>query len=255
MSGDDYDAAANSVGSYYAAIAAIRKQKIMNGEILPYSKKEVFGDCILYCGDAAEILLIVGRVPVCLTDPPYGIGIALNPVKQRHEVKQWDNAPVSAELLDMIISVTDEQIIWGGNYFDLPPSRGFVIWDKVQPVNFSLAMCEFAWWSADNNAKLFRYNVTRNAKDDPPLHPTQKPVALMKFCINQLKDQGGAVLDPFMGSGTTGVACAQTGRAFVGIERDPKYFEIAVERIRRAYDQPDLFVPAPAAGKKDKGFI
>lgn len=133
--------------------------------------------------------------------------------------------------------------MWGGNYFDLPPSQCFLVWDKVQPQNFSLAMCEQAWTNKKGPAKLYRQSVLSYRKE----HPTQKPVDLMKWCIEQVAvPPNGTILDAFMGSGTTGVACAQLGRKFIGIEIERKYFDIACERIEAAYSQGQLFeAPAP----------
>ena len=120
-----------------------------------------------------------------------------------------------------------------------------MVWDKKQPENFSLAMCELAWWSKDTNAKIFKKSVLSYEKQ----HPTQKPVELMKWCLGFLPD-AQTILDPFIGSGTTGVACAKLGRKFIGIELDEDYFNIACERITKAYDQPDLFVPIPESMKQ-----
>lgn len=203
-------------------------------------REEIIGDCRLILGDSFEVLPTLGRFDAVLTDPPYGINIAANPVRQAHEKKEWDDRPISKEQIDQLLSCSDQQIIWGGNYFHLPPSRGFVIWDKKQPRDFSLAMAEFAWWSKDTNAKIFRFSVTQYAKE----HPTQKPVQLMRFCLELIG--GGVVLDPFMGSGTTLVACAMMGLKGVGIERDPGYFDTACRRVEEAYRQPDLFVAATA---------
>jgi DNA modification methylase len=199
-------------------------------------RKVVIGNCTLYQGDCRDILPTLGKVDAVVTDPPYGIGISLNPVRQAHEKKIWDIAKPDKALIDLVVHKADEAIIWGGNYFELRPSRGFMVWDKVQPENFSLAMCEQAWWSKDTNAKLFKKSVLSYDKN----HPTQKPVELMQWCIGHT-DNAQTILDPFMGSGTTGVACVKMNRNFIGIELDPDYFEIACQRIRDAYAQPDMF--------------
>lgn len=200
--------------------------------------KVIIGDCTLYLGDCLEVMPTLQGINAIVTDPPYGINIANNPVRQKHRKKDWD-----AEVFDIsniFIYPHVKYIIWGGNYFDLPPSRCFLIWDKLQPENFSLAMCEQAWCSWDANAKIFKKSVLSYTKN----HPTQKPVELMKWCLSFVGDCDVA-LDPFMGSGTTGVACAKLGRKFIGIELDEDYFNIACERIQKAYDQPDLFVEPP----------
>lgn len=207
------------------------------------SRIETIGDCTLYLGDCMEIMPTFGRVDAIVTDPPYGIGIAANPVRQKHKKMDWDSAPPTKSIINYLLANSDEQIIWGGNYFDLPPAQGYLVWDKRQPENFSLAMCEMAWISRKLPAKMFRHSVTSYEKD----HPTQKPVSLMQWCLSHLQTNG-VVLDPFMGSGTTGVACVKLGRRFIGIEIDPGYFDTACSRIEAAYRQPDMFVeraPAP----------
>jgi DNA modification methylase len=211
--------------------------------VTPWKRKEVIGACTLYLGDCMEVLPGLDPVDLCLTDPPYGINIAANPVRQKHTKKNWDAAPIGPEHVSRVLQSAKEQIIWGGNYFELPPSRGFFIWDKKQPENFSLAMCEMAWWSRDANAKVYSRSVVGFDKS----HPTQKPVELMEWCLT-FAPKAVSVIDPFMGSGTTGVACAKQGRSFIGIEMDEDYFDIACQRIRDAYKQPDMFVePARAA--------
>jgi site-specific DNA-methyltransferase (adenine-specific)/modification methylase len=210
----------------------------------------VIGDATLYLGDCRDILPTLPRVDAVVTDPPYGIGIAANPVRQAHAKLDWDASTPAAELLNELRAASGAQIIWGGNYFDLPPTQRFLIWDKLQPENFSLAMCEQAWTSLNGPAKMFRQSVTGYEKS----HPTQKPVELMAWCLGFLPD-ARTVLDPFMGSGTTGVAAAQMGRKFIGIEREPKYFDIACERIERTYAQGTLFDPAERAKPEQPALI
>lgn len=204
----------------------------------PARRVEVIGDATLYLGDCLDILPTLGKVDAVVTDPPYGIGIAANPVRQKHNRMAWDNAPPVAETFSVLRTMSDFQIIWGGNYFDLPPSQCFLIWDKVQPENFSLAMCEQAWTNLKHPAKMYKRHVVSYDKS----HPTQKPVDLMVWCLGFLPD-AHTVLDPFMGSGTTGVACARLGRRFIGIEIDEGYFDIACERIREEYERGDFLRP------------
>jgi site-specific DNA-methyltransferase (adenine-specific) len=198
----------------------------------------------LICGDMAEVLPSLPRFSLALTDPPYGIGIAANPVRQRHERKDWDAAAPGASAFELIRAASDEQIIWGGNYFDLPPSQGFLVWDKVQPETFSLAMCEQAWTSFQRPAKLYQRRVVGYDKQ----HPTQKPVELMEWCLGFVD---GDVCDPYMGSGTTGVAAVHRGRRFTGVEIDPGYFDIACRRIEAALRQPDMFIEPPKPMKQE----
>ena len=209
-------------------------------------REERIGDCRLIQGDCMNIMPLLGKVDAVLTDPPYGIGIAANPVRQKHRKKKWDDFSATDDHISSMLRISIEQIIWGGNYFALPPSRGFLVWDKKQPENFSLAMCEQAWWSRDTNAKVFSRSVLGYEKS----HPTQKPVALMQWCLGFLPD-AETILDPFMGSGTTLVACAKLGRKGIGIELDPDYFDIACKRVEEAYRQPDLFVAPPEAPKQE----
>ncbi len=198
---------------------------------------EQIGDATLYLGDCLEILPTLGKVNAVVTDPPYGIGIAANPFRQKHARQSWDDSPISDLHLQRIREISDEQIIWGGNYFNLPPTQRFLIWDKIQPESFSSAMVEFAWTNLNGPAKLFRRHVVSYKKN----HPTQKPVALMEWCLGFIKGQ--IILDPFMGSGTMGVACINLGRKFIGIEIEPKYFDIACKRIDQAQRQGKLFSP------------
>jgi site-specific DNA-methyltransferase (adenine-specific) len=207
---------------------------------------ETIGECTLILGDCRDILPTLGRFGACVTDPPYGIGIAANPVRQKFERSQWDAAPPDATLFDLVREITDEQIIWGGNYFGLPASQGFLIWDKVQPENFSLSMCEMAWCSRQAPAKIWRQSVLSYPKE----HPTQKPTALMEWCLGKLSSPT-SVVDPFMGSGTTGVACVALSLKFTGIEIDPAFFDIACRRIEAAYKQPRLFAEPQAQPKQE----
>jgi site-specific DNA-methyltransferase (adenine-specific) len=202
--------------------------------------KVEIGNATLYLGDCMNILPTLPMVDAVITDPPYGIGIAANPVRQLHEKLDWDNKTADKSIIKQCLLKSNLQIIWGGNYFDLPPSQCFYIWDKQQPENFSLAMCEMAWTNKKSPAKIYRQSVLSYKKE----HPTQKPTDLMKWCINQAGNPE-TILDPFMGSGTTGVAAIQMGRKFIGIEREPKYFDIACKRIEQAVAQPQLFEPEP----------
>lgn len=197
---------------------------------------EIIGNCHLYLGDCREILPSLPKVDLVLTDPPYGIGIAANPVRQKHEKLDWDAAPPSVGTINDCIAHGTTAIVWGGNYFGLPAAQCFLVWDKVQPHDFSLAMAEMAWTNKGGPAKMHRQSVLSYSKE----HPTQKPVELMEWCIAHAKD-AVTCADPFMGSGTTGVACANMGKTFYGIEREPKYFDIACRRIEAAYSQGRLF--------------
>ena len=192
----------------------------------------VIGRAKLYLGDCRDILPTLPKVDAVVTDPPYGINIAANPVRQKHEKLDWDAAPPSDEVIAQCIAAGEKAIVWGGNYFRLPPTQRILVWDKLQPADFSLAMLEMAWTNLTGPAKMHKQSVTSYAKE----HPTQKPDGLMKWCVGFLPD-AQTILDPFMGSGTTGVAAVQMGRDFIGIEREPKYFDIACKRIEDAQRQ------------------
>ena len=208
----------------------------------------VIGDCTLYCGDCLEILPTLGKVDAVVTDPPYGLGDKLRiggfkkwPLMQAHMVPAtWDNEPSAA--LSVALDAADHAIVWGGNYYPLPPKRGWLIWDKIVR-SFSSGHVEMAWTTIDQPTRAFNYAHGELASEGK-LHPTQKPLPLMTWCLGFLPD-AHTILDPFMGSGTTGVACAKLGRRFVGIEIEPRYFDIACKRIEDAYRQPDMFVEPP----------
>lgn len=235
---------------------------------MTYTRKEVIGNATLYLGDCMDILPMLGKVDAVVTDPPYGIlnldgegsttairksprqqgsGTLKNRLLNLSDVR-WDIAP-SAALFDQLRAMSDHQIIWGGNYFHLPPSRAMLAWDKEQPwPNFS--QVELAWTSLNRPASLFRLSATRGTPNKQ--HPTQKPLPLMVWCVEFL-DADVTVLDPYMGSGTTGCAAIQTGRKFIGIERDPDYFDIACRRIEQAVAQGQLFAPGAAPQPQQLG--
>jgi DNA modification methylase len=206
----------------------------------------------LLCGDCLALLpgLEAGSVDAVVTDPPYGIGageMSLGKWRTSRMVKSdWDKVPGEiGPLLEMDVPT----VIWGGNYFDLPPSRCWLVWDKGNGFRGrDFAECELAWTNVDTNTCIFQHDPLARGDYRDKLHPTQKPIALMAWCIERFTHPGDTVLDPFMGSGTTGVACVKLGRNFIGIERDPGYFAIAQKRIAEAQAQPALFqLPAVAA--------
>lgn len=217
----------------------------------PYRRVEVIEDCTLYLADCTQLLPMLPYYDLILTDPPYGIGIAANPVRQKHEKMSWDCETPSQWFFGMMLEKAQSVIVWGGNYFSLPPSKNFLVWDKKQPEDFTLAMCEQAWSNINTPAKIFRHSVTNYSKE----HPTQKPTELMAWCLSKAQE-AKTVCDPFMGSGTTGVACARKGLVFTGIEREEKYFDIACERIAEAYrTRPRLFDAVQKAAPEQRGLF
>ena len=161
--------------------------------------------------------------------------------KPREFDGSWDDVAPDASLIDMVVSIGEGAIVWGGNYFNLPRESGkWLVWNKQQ-VMPSFSDAELAWTSfSGSSVKMFSLHCNK-ARIEVGLHPTQKPLALMEWCLNLARKTTSTVADPFMGSGTTGVACANMGKTFYGIERERKYFDIACERIERAYAQQRLF--------------
>jgi len=209
-------------------------------------EKITIGNCTLYNADCRDVLPELGRFDLLLTDPPYGIGINKSnrlSISRGHTGFSWDDEPVDPDLLNSIFSKSDTLIVWGGNYFDLPPAKCFIIWDK-QNDGRDFADCEYAWTNLDKVARIHRQRPMN--MDGGKEHPTQKPIRLMQFCIHQAdkKSHNATIFDPFMGSGSTAMACILEGRTFTGIEREPRYFDAACERIERATAQGRLFTDA-----------
>lgn len=213
-------------------------------------KEVVIGDCRLLLGDCLPVMRMLPNVDAVLTDPPYGIGrdgqkrtTGGNEGRKAYEFKGWDSVRPDARTFSEILKIAPVQIIWGGNYFAdlLPPTGQWLVWDKGQRINQSDG--ELAWTSRNGALRIFEINRVALLTDGA-LHPTQKPVELMQWCLSFLSGCT-TILDPFMGSGTTGVACIRRGFKFIGVEADEEYFDIACERIRKAYSQPDFFVSAP----------
>lgn len=219
----------------------------------PIKREVLIGDCRLLFGDCTEIMPTLGEFDAVVTDPPYGINQAggftgaggfSKPIQRRTYQGDWDSKRPEKSVFEIILKSGKFNIVWGGNFFSdyLPVSGKWLFWDKCQTMP-TFSDGELAWTNLTGcSVKQFIYNGSgAMAKEKNRVHPTQKPVELMAWCLGFLPD-AKTILDPFMGSGTTGVACAKTGRKFTGIEIDPDYFEIACERIRKAYEQPDMFV-------------
>lgn len=211
-------------------------------------RTETIGNATLYLGDCREIMPTLPKPDAVVTDPPYGISADTNNSKPPDDPNGWRHygAPTGwdddrqVEAVKMILGLGVQTMIWGGNYYAdvLPPSMGFLIWDKGQE-GFSLADVEMAWWSEWRAARRILYPRALAIAEGGE-HPTQKPIKVMEWCLKQAKNPA-TVLDPFMGSGTTGVACMGMGLKFVGIEITPKYFDIACRRIEDSQRQQRMF--------------
>ena len=197
--------------------------------------KLIHGDCL------TELTKMPDKcVDLILTDPPYGLKIASRGrlgSGRTFTPKQWDSSMPQPEYFYEMRRVAKNLIIRGGNYFTayLEPSRGWLVWHKNYNLpTLSFADCEMAWTSFDCNARVFNCRhrgFVKDSKEKQLPHPTQKALALFKWCVDLFSIEGQTILDPFMGSGTAGVACVLTGRHFIGIEKDREYYDMANKRI------------------------
>lgn len=223
------------------------------------------GRATLYLADCRDMLPTLGKVDAVVTDPPYGIGESAGRAKTRtsgltskfrnaqiyrkdYGDDSWDDEPAPAELIDALRAASRWQIIFGGNYYTLPPTKCWLVWDKLNG-DTDFADCELAWTNLPKAVRRITYlwnGCMRANGEQRGDHPTQKPIGVMKWCVGHLPAGVDSILDPFMGSGTTGVAAVQMGRKFIGIEREPKYFDIACKRIEQAQRQGDLFIEVAA---------
>lgn len=212
---------------------------------------EVIGDATLFLADCLDVLPTLEKVEALITDPPFGIGkdgqsrsTGRHGGRKEYDFRGWDGERPSAEAFELLLRTAEKHCIWGGNYFAdlLPPSMGWLVWDKGQRIHQSDG--ELAWTSQQSALRICTMNRVELLLDGAE-HPTQKPLRLMRWCIEQV-GMPQTILDPFAGSFSTGVAAIQLGRRFIGIERDPKYFEIGLRRIEQAHAQGRLFEPEPA---------
>ena len=216
-------------------------------------EKVEIGSAVLYLGDCMDILPTLDKVDAVITDPPYGINENSKKVASRKKLAaakdygefSWDKEPPAADLIQAIRDKAEFQAFFGGNYFGLPATSCWLVWDKLNGNN-DFADCELAWtnWPKAVRRLQWRWNGMIRQGNEERYHPTQKPLEVMKWVI-ELCPKAQTILDPFMGSGTTGVAAIQLGRKFIGIEREPKYFDIACKRIEQAVAQGQLFAPEP----------
>lgn len=216
-------------------------------------EKVVIGKSVLYRMDNRDYKN-EQPIDLLLTDPPYGVDIAKRGhvgggslAKVAHYTpKKWDQEAPDLAHLHYLISMATNSILWGGNYYGLEGRSKWLVWDKMNTGNF--ADCELAWTNLPGVVRIFRHMWNGMLRDseqaEKRIHPTQKPVRLMQWCINQAVSVD-FVFDPFMGSGSTAIAAIQMGKSFVGIERDTEYFDLACRRIEQAYyaekNAPSLF--------------
>jgi len=197
-------------------------------------------------------MVLMARYPdnyfdLAIVDPPYGNfnntikrtgGTWSKKYQRDNSIKKWDFAP-KKEYFDELFRVSKNQIIWGGNYFNLPPSKHFLIWEKSSiSENFTMAMAEYAWSSLNDNAKIFKHRPQR----ENGIHPTQKPVALYKWILDKYAKQGDKILDTHLGSGSIAIACHDYGFDLIACELDKEYYDKAIERIKNHTNQQNLFL-------------
>jgi len=182
---------------------------------------------------------------LAIVDPPYGIGYAKRKSKTKtskiqYTPKDWDNEVPTKEYFDELFRVSKNQIVWGGNYFELPTTRCYVIWDKCQPEGLDQAMCEFAWCSFDKSAKIYKTSVQQ--MQFTRIHPTQKPTKLYDWLLSNYAEEGDLILDTHLGSGSSRIAAHKAGLSFFGWEIDKDYFDAQEKRFATYKQQLKLFV-------------
>lgn len=181
---------------------------------------------------------------LAIVDPPYGISINHNMGRRKgarrsnYKKVTWDNEPPTAEYFSELFRVSKNQIIWGANYFQLPPSKCFIVWKKPQiSEDVSFSMCEYAWASFDSTAKV----IELYGQEVDRIHPTQKPVKLYEWLLTRYAIKGDKILDTHVGSASSLIACHNLGFDYVGFELDKDYYSMANERLNAAKAQVSIF--------------
>lgn len=186
----------------------------------------------IYCGDNRKIVSQLEDCDLLLTDPPYGLNVLktgkIGTGGKEWGKSDWDSATPDRWMMELVRAKTRWQIIWGGNYYELPPTRAWIIWNKMQR-DFSFADGEMAWSNLDAAVRIMDYSRAQLLAEGKQ-HPTQKPLPLMSWCLNQVPE-AKTVLDPWMGSGTTLVAAKERGLRAIGIEQNEAYCRVAVSRL------------------------
>lgn len=209
-------------------------QSIVLPPVVPFAAYYSDDSVTIYNADCRHVLPFIGRFDLLLTDPPYGIGFAAQPTKwQRragHKPKAWDDATPPAWTVQQMVEACDDAIVWGGNYYGLYPSRCWLSWHKPDAPP-SMSNVEYAWTSMDKNSRQMTHSISATNAERVG-HPTQKPLAVMRWCLSMAAETK-TVLDPFAGSGTTGVAAKLEGRKATLIEISEEYCEKAADRLRQ----------------------
>lgn len=180
---------------------------------------------------------------LAVVDPPYGININMNigfkkGQAKKHTKKDWDKSIPSNSYFKELFRVSKNQIIWGGNYFKLPPCHNFIVWDKGEGMyGRSFSECEFAWTSFKESARIFKLNPQQLNR----IHPTQKPVALYEWILNRYAKDGDIILDTHVGSASSLIACHRTNHKFVGFELDEEYYKKSSERLKNETSQMTIY--------------
>ena len=229
-------------------------------------RTERIGDATLYLADSFDLHELAEAAAI-VTDPPWGAATKCNAQRFTRPASSWwketdtSKATAHADIVgdtkafDPRPFIHKETILWGANWFAerLPPSGGWLIWDKRKGAEnmaangWPLGEAEIAWTNVLGAPRVFRNlwsGLLRSSEKGEHYHPTQKPLALMEWCLGFIN--AGEICDPFMGSGTTGVACARLGKRFVGVEIHEPYFDIACQRIEAAQRQGEMFTPTAA---------
>ena len=205
----------------------------------------IIKNCTLYNMDCMEYMksLPDNAFDLAIVDPPYGIDVTSMNMGGRKTIKpdktkSWDNAIPNQDYFDELNRVSKNQIIWGGNYFPLPPTRCWLMWDKGESMyGRDFAEAEMAWTNFDKVVRLYKQNPNQLDR----IHPTQKPIKLYEWLLTNYAKQGDKILDTHLGSGSHAIACNNLGFELVGLELDSDYFKASCERIAKEAQQERLF--------------
>ena len=237
----------------------------MTTQNTPYKRKEVIGACTLYLGDCMDVMPLLGEVDAVVTDPPYGVNYQGSSTKHSKKdgvsYTSFDDTPemiknICVPAIRLAVSLAKCAVVTPGNacchLYDPPRTQGCIFYPSGAnsgPWGFVCSQPLFYYGADPYLAKMLGgrpngFQTTERAEKNG--HPCPKPINQTKWLVNRVSFVGQTILDPFMGSGTTGVACVKEGRSFIGIELDEDYFNIACKRIREAYAQGDMFIAPPA---------